>query len=105
MMGPVILLVEDEACTADMLQFLLELEGYTVRTASNGTEALKVLQESEPSVVLSDVMMPFMDGLELTRRLQGNPQFQRIPIVLMTAAPHAVPAGLAGAVLPKPLDF
>jgi CheY-like chemotaxis protein len=64
-----ILLVEDEAAIRTTIAFLLEREGYRVQAAANGREALRLAGEEAPALIVTDVSMPVMDGLELLRRL------------------------------------
>ncbi|QRR00620.1 ATP-binding protein [Dyadobacter sandarakinus] len=79
-----ILIVDDNA---DMRQHVQSLIGrrYQTRTAGNGVEALKVIAEFQPSLILSDIMMPEMDGIELLRRIKDNPATASIPMILITA--------------------
>lgn len=79
-----ILLVEDNV---DMQEYLLELLGetFTVSIAGNGEEALRMLQSKTPSLIISDVMMPVMDGFELLNHVKGNPVTVKIPFILLTA--------------------
>jgi CheY-like chemotaxis protein len=101
-----ILLVEDEPATAEMLRFFLEMSDIRVITASNGREALVQLERTRPDVVLSDVMMPRMDGRELSHAMSVHPAYRSIPVVLMSAA-HEVAKRATGAAafLAKPLDL
>ena len=81
-----ILVIDDEISIVEMLgEFLVE-EGWQVMTASNGQEGLERLASARPAVVVSDVMMPVLDGWELCRRMQADPRYQSIPVVLMSAA-------------------
>lgn len=80
-----ILVVDDEISIIEMLSAVLEEEGYEVITATNGQEGLKLLQHTLPALVLSDVMMPLLDGLELCRRMQADGRLRFIPVVLMSA--------------------
>ena len=79
------LLVDDNA---DMRAYLTRLlaDHVAVRTAANGVEALAAVRERAPDLVLSDVMMPEIDGIELVRRLRGEPGLEALPIVMLTAA-------------------
>ena len=79
-----LLIVEDNV---ELLLLLHQLLGskYHVKTAANGKEALKIIRHEELDIVISDVMMPVMDGMELTRRLKRDPNFQHLPIILLTA--------------------
>ena len=81
-----VLVVEDEAAIAELLREMLEEEGYEVALAGDGQAALGQVMEARPDLVLSDVMMPVLDGRALCRILQANSAFCSIPIVLMSAA-------------------
>ena len=81
-----ILVVDDELTLAELLRDVLEDEGHRVVTATDGREALACLAEDRPDLVLSDVMMPHLDGRELARALHADPSWQVIPLVLMSAA-------------------
>ena len=83
-----ILIVEDEKSTAEMLTFVLEQEGFEVVTAANGAEALSALHSNGIALVLCDLMMPVMDGRELCQRMKRDEHMERIPIVMMSAAPE-----------------
>jgi CheY-like chemotaxis protein len=80
-----VLVVDDELAIADMLCVVLEGEGYRVVTASNGQVALASLTMTRPDMVLCDLMMPLLDGQELCRAMKSDPQYQAIPIILMSA--------------------
>jgi CheY-like chemotaxis protein len=80
-----LLVVDDETAIADALQDILSMEGYEVVTALNGHEALRLLSELKPELVLTDLMMPVMDGRELLRRMQADPKLRDIPVVVMSA--------------------
>jgi CheY-like chemotaxis protein len=103
-----ILVVEDHADLRDMLAVLLESEGYDVRTATNGAEALKRLDESRPALILLDLMMPVMTGDEFRRRQLADPRYRDVPVICMTAA-HDGRARAerihADEYFQKPLDF
>jgi two-component system response regulator VicR len=99
-----ILVVDDEVVLTRMLKELLEEEGFLVHTASNGREALKSLAKVRPSIVLSDVMMPEMDGRELYARMQADPSYRTIPVILASAARDGLllQTGPGCKFLPKP---
>ena len=80
-----ILIVDDNPVNLKLVYLLLAGEGYNVRTATDAEEALKVLQEFSPRLILMDIQLPGMDGLELTRRLKANPATQDITILGLTA--------------------
>jgi CheY-like chemotaxis protein len=102
-----ILVVEDEGTIAGVLCDVLEDEGYQVVVAHNGQEGLARVAEAAPDMVLSDLMMPLLDGHGLCRALQADPRYQAIPIVLMSAGER--PASVSGcqyaAFVAKPFDF
>lgn len=80
-----ILVVDDEEDILELVRFNLSREGYTVRTAATGEEALKSAEKESPDLIVLDLMLPGIDGLEVTRRLKGNPNTQGIPIVMLSA--------------------
>lgn len=81
-----IVVVDDEALNTDALTFLLVAEGMTVRTASDGAEALSLITECLPDLVITDFMMPIMTGLDLAQVLKAHIITSHIPIILLTAA-------------------
>jgi CheY-like chemotaxis protein len=104
---PTILIAEDHADSRDALRALLEASGYRVDLAANGEEALRRAAERAPDLILMDIMMPVLDGLEATRRLRGNERFDSIPIVALTANDGARDTALAAGCdecLIKPID-
>ncbi|WP_439862046.1 EAL domain-containing protein [Pseudomonas sp. MBLB4136] len=84
-----ILIVEDSPTQATELQFLLEAAGCQTRIARNGVEAVACLAERLPTIVISDIVMPEMDGYELCRRLKGDPRTANIPVILVTSLADA----------------
>jgi len=80
-----VLVIEDDADLAEMIEVVLESEGYEVRTAVNGKEALKVLGEWRPDVILLDLKMPVMDGWTFLARQQTDPELVQIPVIVMSA--------------------
>lgn len=109
--GPVrkILIVDDVVANRQMLADLLHALGFAVDEAGDGKEALRQMQLSTPDLVLMDIMMPVMDGLEATRQLRANPAWQHIPIIAISASATAddqrdsMTAG-ANAFMTKPID-
>jgi adenylate cyclase len=106
---PRILVVDDNASNIKIMQVRLASEGYDVVTAADGEEALAAAREQLPDLILLDVMMPRLDGIEVCRRLRADPAFPFTPIVLVTAMTDTkdVVAGLeAGGdeYLTKPID-
>ena len=80
-----ILIVDDNPVNLKLAHLLLAGEGHNVRTAADAEEALKVLQEFTPRLILMDIQLPGMDGLELTRCLKANPATRDITILGLTA--------------------
>ena len=81
---PVILIVEDDEDVREVLQEELEDE-YRVLEAENGREALKLVEETPPDLVVTDIMMPVMDGLELCRQLKTGELTSHIPVIMLTS--------------------
>ncbi|MCL2768715.1 MAG: response regulator [Solirubrobacterales bacterium] len=82
---PVVLAADDEEDILELIVFRLEHSGYTVLQAHDGEQALEVARSSQPDLAVLDVMMPKMDGFELTRRLRAEDTTSRMPIILLTA--------------------
>ena len=80
-----ILVADDDALVLRSLTFVLERAGYTLRTATNGAEALAIAEDEPPVLALLDVMMPEMTGLELCRTLKNTRSTAHVPIFLVTA--------------------
>jgi two-component system alkaline phosphatase synthesis response regulator PhoP len=80
-----ILLVDDEPDVLDFLSFNLQKEGYDVHTASNGREAIQVAKKVSPNLILLDVMMPEMDGIEACKELRTLPESKNALIIFLTA--------------------
>lgn len=81
---PVVLVVDDDEFQRKIIGQLLEEENYYLVFAANGIEALNALRKVQPDVILMDVMMPDMDGLEATRNLKASPRYAKIPVVMIT---------------------
>lgn len=84
-----VLVVDDEFGTVEVLVAALEDAGYRVLTAANGRRALERLEENRPDLVISDFMMPLMDGAALVLAMRSNPAYRDIPIIMMSAAPES----------------
>lgn len=105
---PYILIVEDNADVRTYISECLEKD-YKIQEVSNGLDALKSIEEQEPDLVISDVMMPVMDGLELTRRIKNDLKTCHIPVILLTARTseeHKIEGleGGADSYIPKPFN-
>lgn len=83
-----VLVVDDDEDKLNLLAMALNMAGYEVLTAGDGQEALKAMAASEPDLVISDVMMPRMNGFDLARRIRQNPKTKFIPVILQTAGRH-----------------
>ncbi len=80
-----ITVVDDDHEIVTLLQVMLEQKGFNVRCAYSGPQLLAGLEEQNPDLIILDVMMPEMDGLEVLRRLKGAPQTSSIPVILLSA--------------------
>ena len=85
-----VLIIEDEPELHEILTYNLEAQGYVVHVCEHGTEGLKTVQKLVPDIILLDVMLPGMDGLEICRHLRSNNATKRIPILMMTAKSEEV---------------
>jgi CheY-like chemotaxis protein len=82
--GP-ILLVEDVPNVLELLEVTLRFRGYRVNSAQNGLEALESLRREKPALIITDILMPKMDGYALVHRLRSNPETRAIPIIFLSA--------------------
>lgn len=105
-----ILVVDDHSGNLRLSKLFLGKAGYEIRTASNAKEALTVLNEFQPRLILMDLQLPDMSGLELTRYIKANPKYQNIIIIAVTAyamkgdKEKALAAGCDGYIT-KPIDI
>jgi CheY-like chemotaxis protein len=105
-----ILVVDDEAPIVDLLVDIIEDHGYTALRAGNGAEALSIARAVRPDLIISDVMMPSLDGFGLLAALRTTPDLARTRVILMSAAfptsGHGAPrpAAAADGYLRKPFD-
>ena len=97
-----ILVVDDEPDERFLVGRIFRREGHEVAVAGDGAAALKVVHEWSPDLVVTDIMMPVMDGVEFIRRLRGDPATAGIPILAASGDTHL--AGAADAVLKKPYE-
>lgn len=104
-----ILVVDDSLANLKLMCLLLESEGYEVKTAVNADEALIILNDYEPDLILMDIQLPGMDGLSLTRKIKQQEKFKHIVIVALTAyamkgdEERALESGCVGYIT-KPID-
>ena len=90
MAQPTVLLVEDEPAQREVLAYNLEAEGFVVQRATNGEEALMLVAENPPDLILLDWMMPHVSGLEVCRRLKMRSETRSIPIIMLSARSEEV---------------
>jgi CheY-like chemotaxis protein len=81
-----VLIVDDEYAILEVLKDVLEQEGYRVLRAPNGRKGLESVSSQHPDLILLDVMMPIVDGREMFRQLRANPDYERIPVIVMSGA-------------------
>jgi CheY-like chemotaxis protein len=94
MAGEIILVVDDYQANLTLIRLLLTQSGYDVHTAPDAEQALAVLQQLRPALILMDIQLPGMDGLELTRRLRADPATRSLLIIAFSA--HVLPGDVAG---------
>jgi DNA-binding response OmpR family regulator len=82
--GP-LLVVEDIPNVLELLEVTLRFQGYEVISAHNGQEALDILEKETPALIISDILMPKLDGFSLVQKLRSNPKTQSIPIIFLSA--------------------
>jgi CheY-like chemotaxis protein len=92
--GRHILVVDDNADARETLAVALQLEGFPVRTAENGREALDMAAAVRPRLILLDLMMPVMDGWQVVGAMRADASLATVPIVIVSAATSAPPAGI-----------
>lgn len=81
---PYILIVEDDAPLREALETTLKAEKFEIASAANGEEGLKKVKEKKPDLILLDIVMPKMDGITMTHKLQEKPATKNIPIIFLT---------------------
>jgi len=103
-----VLVVDDDPVILRLLRVNFEMEGYVVATAADGIEGLAAVRANRPDIVVSDVMMPKLDGLGFAAAMRGDPALAAIPIILLSAKAQTadIDAGLAVAddYVTKPFD-
>ena len=80
-----ILIIDDQPFFITMQQNMLQRQGYRVVSASNGTEGLAQAKKYKPDIILLDVEMPGVDGIEVCRQMKGDPELKHIPVIILTA--------------------
>lgn len=99
-----ILVVEDQLALAEVLANILEYHGYAVLIAEDGQEALDVVKSNEIDLIISDYMMPRLDGIALYHRLSADPRTAGIPMIMMSALPADLQVLPVHAILKKPFQ-
>lgn len=102
------LIVDDEFGLAEMLGAILADEGHRIRTASNGKQALEEAATERPDLILTDLMMPVMDGPGLITALGANPELANVPVIIMSSLQEATVAARCtgyAAIVRKPFDI
>lgn len=84
-MAKKILLVDDEVKLASNLKVFLEINGYEVAMAHNGQEGIVAARQERPSLIISDVMMPVMDGYTMLKEIKSDLEFKDVPVIMLTA--------------------
>lgn len=87
---PNVLLVEDEPAQREVLAYNLEAKGYEVAKVDNGDEALVMVDELQPDVIILDWMLPGVSGIEICRQLKSRPETRKIPVIMLTARSEEV---------------
>lgn len=90
MQAPTVLIVEDEPAQREVLVYNLEAEGYRVAQADNGEEALLIVAEDTPDLIVLDWMLPNVSGIEVCRRLKSRPETRAVPIIMLSARSEEV---------------
>jgi len=91
-MAKKVLIVDDEPCFCEMTQYSLQKVGYETVIAVNGQEAMRLLREEKPHIMLLDLNMPVMDGHEVCRLVRADDEFKDLPIILVTAVDKSIAA-------------
>lgn len=79
-----VLLVEDDPFIRDIYQVKFSQEGFEVQAADNGIEALKKMEQFVPNIILLDIIMPYMDGMETLKNIKSKDEWKKIPIIMLT---------------------
>ena len=84
-MSKQVLLIEDEPNIIEAISFILSRDGWTVKTHSNGADAVDMVKERQPDVVILDVMLPGKSGYDILRELRDDPEIGTLPVLMLTA--------------------
>jgi two-component system phosphate regulon response regulator PhoB len=103
------LVIDDHRETRGVLRTLLEMDGFGVIEASGGVEGHRLARDYEPNLVITDILMPGMDGIATAMELRSDPRTTAIPVIAITGEPECVtelsegPTGLFSEIVPKPV--
>jgi DNA-binding response OmpR family regulator len=86
-----IVIVDDDRVTLTMLQMFFTKSGYQVFTANDGAQGYEIIQKEKPEILISDMLIPKVDGLELCKKIKENPELQNTKIILITAVYKGIP--------------
>jgi CheY-like chemotaxis protein len=108
-MAAKVLIVEDNPDSREMLSFILRYEGYKVFTASDGSEGINQAKNASPDLIISDLEMPNIDGIEMVKTLRDLPEYEKVPILILSAYDNdslnqAIQVGATQA-MRKPIEF
>jgi two-component system, OmpR family, phosphate regulon response regulator PhoB len=84
----IVLVADDDADVRDLVAFRLDRAGYEVMAAADGQDALELARSRSPDIAVLDVMMPRLDGLQVTRQMRAIDELARVPVLLLTASVH-----------------
>jgi CheY-like chemotaxis protein len=99
---PCVLIVDDEDGIREALAEVVEMGGCQAIVAANGAEAMKILASHHPCLIILDLLMPVMNGVEMLDAMKAQPELATLAVVISTSAPSRAPAGIP--VIPKPID-
>lgn len=98
-----VLIVEDDSAIRDTLIDIVEMLGYTLREAMNGESALHMIRDHLPDLIISDIMMPVMDGISLLRTIRSSPAFFSLPVIIVTAKTNLTAATVSKGLIAEDL--
>jgi CheY-like chemotaxis protein len=101
--GACVLVVDDDEDIRETLREAIEMIGCSVMTAANGADALRLLETSRPCLIILDLIMPVMTGVEMIEAMKQRPALSDVPVLISSSAPNRAPAGFP--ILPKPIDI
>lgn len=101
--GLKVLIVDDEEGTREAIGYILEKRGFIAEDAANGKKALEKVAQEKPDIIILDIAMPEMDGLQTCKRLRENPDTQDIPIIFLSA--QRSPTALAPEAPGAPIEY